>query len=176
MKTSGFRFALAVVLAVVGANASAMHEPGAHLPPGQPTCDLHLEALQVVTKDPYTFIYKVTNGGTERCSGTLRIPGGGDFIERGLAFPSAHTPSCVSGQPGTPYFKCETTLEPNESAVFMVAAERFPWSSRYTCLDASITASARELTLSNNVDVGCYDPTPAQVCPGSGAFTESTVQ
>lgn len=171
MKTIGYRIALLAALAICGANASAEQGLGGILKPGQLTCDLAVEAARVVTKDPYTFVFKVANTGTQRCGGVVRIPATGEFLDRGLAFPVAQTRECVPGNQAATHFYCKAELDPNATTVVVVTAGAFPRSSGFVCLDAMVSAAGRDLGLDNNVDVACYDPTPPQVCPGDGAYT-----
>lgn len=175
MKTIAYRLALAVA-AFASCSAPATEASGVTMDTAQKQCDLSIQAAPVVTKDPYTFIYHVTHRGEDRCIAVVRIPGAGTFLDRGLAFPVAQTPSCMPGDQAATHFYCKTELTPNAAGVFVITAGAFPRSSGYVCLDATVRAERGDVTPNDNVDVACYDPTPPQVCPGPGAFTERVLQ
>lgn len=155
---SFIRIALWLLLAGAGNGAVAK--------PGLAVCDLHLEALRAEGAGPYTFVYRVTNVGFGTCDADVKIPAADTFSARGFASPIAQSDNCVLDGEGT-VLSCGTRLKVNESSTFVVTLERFPTGARFICLDASARSDAREITLANNVDVGCWAPPPVS-CPVEG--------
>lgn len=158
------RMTMGLLLALVGTAAIGK--------PGLAGCDLHLEALRADGDGPYTFVYRVSNVGYAKCDATVRIPAADTFSARGFGSPIAQSSNCETDGEGRTA-RCASTLNVNESSTFVVTLERLPTGARFTCLDASAQSSQREITLANNVDVGCWSQPPVACPVGSGSDVET---